>query len=204
MPITTSVEVIKPVAPPAIPPAAGSNELKLPQVQPNQAADRLPVIGSRGETIWLPRAIEGCWQGSGRSRLQYLGGCPNMMCGTNTPIRLRWCFKRVGSEPLTLTMARGRYGKRVRQRWDVRWARGQTIALRETISYRTMMFLQVEDIGDWTCRITADDQLAREEHEVARCGPARWIRSPWFSGSGWVNASRIGPPDSDAHAVSGR
>jgi hypothetical protein len=69
--------------------------------------DRLPVIGSEGQTIWVPRAIEGCWAGRGDSRLQYLGGCPNMFSGGTSPVKLRWCFRQMGDQPLTLVMAKG-------------------------------------------------------------------------------------------------
>ena len=125
----------------------------LPQLQPREPADRLPVIGSEGQTIWVPRTIEGCWAGSGGARLQYLGGCPNMFSGSSSPSKLRWCFRRMGKQPLTLTMAKGQYPGRVSQRWEVTAARGQTIELRERISYKTMIFLHVVDVGDWSCRM---------------------------------------------------
>jgi hypothetical protein len=81
--------------PPTMPMPTGGNELMLPQSQPNgQSAERLPMIGSEGQTIWVPRAIEGCWAGSGDSGLQYLGGCPNMFSGGTSSVKLRWCFRR--------------------------------------------------------------------------------------------------------------
>jgi hypothetical protein len=188
-----NVVVLNPVQPPAPqPPPPGGNSLMLPQVPQSHPVDTLPVIGDAGQTIWVPRAIEGCWQGSGGSSLEYLGGCPNMVSGRTTPIKLRWCFRRFGNQPLTLTMAHGHYGGRVSQRWDVTGAHGQTIELRETISYMTMMFLHVVDVGHWTCRITGAGQLQCDEHELARCGPGPWLQPPWFRGSGWVTAQRAG------------
>ncbi|HVA81678.1 MAG TPA: hypothetical protein VNF29_12200 [Candidatus Binataceae bacterium] len=198
-----NVVVLNPVQPPAAPPAPSGNELRLPQVQSPQTTDRLPVIGGDGQTIWMPRAIEGCWQGSGGSHLQYLGGCPNMVSGTTSPIKLRWCFRRIGNQPLTLTMAKGQYPGRVRQRWEVMSAHGQTMALRETISYQTMMFLHVVDVGDWTCRITPAGQLECQEHEMAHCGPAKWMQPPWFRGSGWVTARRVDAGNLGRRAASG-
>jgi len=197
-----NVVVLNPVRPPAAQSTSGGNSLMLPQVQPSQPVDTLPVIGSGGQTIWVPRAIEGCWEGSGGSRLEYLGGCPNMVSGTTTPIKLRWCFRRIGNQPLTLTMARGQYPGRVTQRWEVTAARGQEIQLRETISYMTMMFLHVVDVGDWSCRITPADELVCEEHELARCGPAKFMQGPWFRGSGWVTARRAGAANLGRHAAS--
>jgi len=186
---TNNVVVLSRVAPTATP--SPSNEMTLPQLQQGNS-DRLPVIGSQGQTIWVPRAIEGCWAGSGGGSLEYLGGCPNLFSGGSTPIRLRWCFRRVGNQPLTLTMAKGQYPGRVSQRWDVMGAKGQTIELREKISYTTMMFLHVVDVGDWTCRITRDDELVCDEHELARCGPGKWMQGPWFRGTGLVTARRVG------------
>ncbi|HTT76610.1 MAG TPA: hypothetical protein VMF50_11615 [Candidatus Binataceae bacterium] len=190
-PSSGNVVVLNPVKPaaPSSPPST-ANELTLSRAQPPASADRLPVIGSGGQTIWVPRAIEGCWAGSGGSSIQYLGGCPNLASGANTPVRLRWCFRRVGNQPLTLIMARGKYPGRVSQRWNVTGAHGQTINLQETISYNTMMFLHVVDVGEWTCSITRGDELVCSEHELARCGPAPWLRAPWFRGSGWVTARR--------------
>jgi len=187
---SNNVMVLKRVQPAASP--APSSELVLPRLQQGNSADRLPVIGSQGQTIWVPRAIEGCWAGSGGGSLEYLGGCPNLFSGGSTPIRLRWCFRRVGNQPLTLTMAKGQYPGRVSQRWDVMGAKGQTIELREKISYTTMMFLHVVDVGDWTCRITRDDELVCDEHELARCGPGKWMQGPWFRGTGLVTARRVG------------
>jgi hypothetical protein len=40
-----------------------------------------------------------------------------------------------------------------------------------------MAFLQVVDVGDWTCPIIGDDELICEEHELARCGPGNWMQS---------------------------
>ncbi|MHB8381789.1 MAG: hypothetical protein ACYDC3_05560 [Candidatus Binataceae bacterium] len=181
---------VKPPSPP--PPPPGGNALMLPQVQPQESTtDRIPVIGSEGQTIWVPQAIEGCWEGRGGSRLQYLGGCPNLMSGSTSPITLRWCFRRMGTQPLTLTMAKGQYPGRVQQRWEVMSAQGQTMHLRETISYNTMMFMHVVDVGDWSCRITPADELACDENELARCGPAKWMQPPWFRGSGWVTSRRV-------------
>lgn len=185
-----NVVVLKRAQPAATP--TPSSELVLPRLQQGNSADRLPVIGSEGQTIWVPRAIEGCWAGSGGGSLEYLGGCPNLFSGGSTPIRLRWCFRRVGDRPLTLTMAKGQYPGRVSQRWDVMGAKGQTIELREKISYTTMMFLHVVDVGDWTCRITRDDRLICDEHELAHCGPGKWMQGPWFRGTGLVTARRIG------------
>lgn len=200
----SNVVVLNQIKPSPIPSPSGGNELMLPQVQPNQSpADRLPVIGSQGETIWVPQAIEGCWEGTGDSRLQYLGGCPNLMSGRTSPIKLRWCFQRMGNQPLILTMAKGQYGGRVSQRWVVMSARGQTIALRETISYMTMMFLHVVDVGDWSCRITSSDELICQEHELAKCGPAKWAQAPWFRGSGSVTAKRAGERHPGRHMASG-
>lgn len=106
------------------------------------------------------------------------------------PVKLRWCFRRLGNGPLTLTMARGKYRNHVSQHWEVTGAHGRTINLRETISYRTMAFMQVVDVGEWTCRITSSDQLECSNHELAQCGPGKWLRGPWFSGNGWVSARR--------------
>ena len=199
----SNVVVLNPANPPARPMPNGGNELMLPQSQPNeQSADRLPVIGSEGQTILVPRAIEGCWAGSGDSRLQYLGGCPNMFSGGASPVKLRWCFRRMGDQPLTLLMAKGQYRGQVSQHWDVMGARGQTIELREKISYKTMMFLQVVDVGDWSCRITPADELVCEEHELARCGPGKWMQGPWFRGSGWVTARRVGAANAGRHVAS--
>ncbi len=190
-PQNNNVVVLNQTKPESIP-KPGGNELMLPQLQPKQAtAGRVPAIGSQGETIWLPQAIEGCWQGKGGSQLQYLGGCPNGVSGASTPITLRWCFERIGNEPLKLKMAKGQYPGRVRQRWDVMSAAGQTIRLRETISYKTMMFLHVVDVGNWSCRITPNNQLECNENELARCGPTKWMQAPWFRGSGWVSARRV-------------
>jgi hypothetical protein len=55
--------------------------------------------------------------------------------------------------------------------------RGQTIELREKISYKTMMFLQVVDVGDWSCRITPANELVCVEHELARCGPGNGCKA---------------------------
>lgn len=201
----SNVVVLNQIKAAPIPPPSGGNELMLPQVQPNESpVDRLPVIGSQGETIWVPQAIEGCWEGTGDARLQYLGGCPNLMSGRTSPIKLRWCFQRMGNQPLTLTMAKGQYGGRVSQRWVVMSARGQTIALRETISYMTMMFLHVVDVGDWSCRITVADELICHEHELAKCGPAKWMQAPWFRGSGSVTSRRVSRGNPGRHVVSGR
>jgi hypothetical protein len=171
-----NVVVLNPVKPPATPLPSGG--MILPQSQPGSSTDRLPVIGSEGHTIWVPRAIEGCWAGSGGGRLQYLGGCPNLFTGSSSPIALRWCFRRMGNQPLTLTAAKGQYPGRVSQRWDVIAAKGQTIELREKISYKTMVFLHVVDVGDWSCRITSADELVCDEHELARCGPGKWMQGP--------------------------
>jgi hypothetical protein len=195
---------ISPPKPPNALPVPGGNQLMLPSVQPKETADRLPVVGSQGETIWVPRAIEGCWEGTGGSRLQYLGGCPNLVSGSGSPIKLRWCFQRMGKEPLTLTMAKGKYPGSVSQHWNVTWARGQTIALSETISYMTMMIFHVVDVGDWTCRITPDDDLVCQERELAHCGPTRWMQGPWFRGSGWVTATRVGAGNRGPHVASRR
>jgi hypothetical protein len=181
--------VLNQVRPPA-PISAPKSELTLPEAQSQESADRLPALGSQGQTIWVPRAIEGCWEGTGDASLEYLGGCPNLFSGHTSPIKLRWCFRRVGNEPLNLIMARGAYGHRVAQQWYVTGAHGQSIELRETISYNTMMFLHVVDVGDWTCSITAGDELSCDEHELARCGPGNWMQPPWFTGSGWVRARR--------------
>ncbi len=190
---SSNTVVLNPVVqPPAPQPRPGGNALMIPRIQPSHPVDTIPVIGSAGQTIWVPRAIEGCWQGTGASSLQYLGGCPNAVSGRTKPIKLRWCFRRIGSQPLTLTMAHGQYGNRVAQRWDVTGAHGETIELRETISYTTMMFMHVVDEGDWTCRITAAGELHCDEHELARCGPAIWMQPPWFRGSGWITAQRAG------------
>jgi hypothetical protein len=189
-----NVVVLNQVAPPAPrqSPATGA-ALVLPQAEAQGgAADRLPIIGGSGQTIWVPRAIEGCWQGTGGASLEYLGGCPNAVSGISTPIQLRWCFRRVGNQPLTLIMARGQYPGRVSQRWEVVGASGRTISLRETISYHTMVFMHVVDVGDWTCTISQTDQLECTEHELARCGPGSWMQPPWFRGSGWVRAHRVG------------
>ncbi len=190
LPSSNNALVLNQVRPPAPMPLPEGNELTMPRLQPSQSADKLPAIGDQGQTIWVPRAIEGCWEGSGDASLQYLGGCPNMTSGQTTPIRLRWCFRRMGNEPLRLIMARGAYGRRVAQRWSVTGAAGQSIQFKETISYKTMMFLHVVDVGDWNCRITADEKLSCEEHELARCGPGPWMQPPWFRGSGWVTARR--------------
>ena len=201
--LNSNVVVLNQIKPSPPPPSPGSNELMLPQVQPKETtADRLPVIGSQGETIWVPQAIEGCWEGSGDGRLQYLGGCPNMMSGPTSPIKLRWCFQRMGNQPLTLTMAKGQYGGRVSQRWEVMSAHGQTIALRETISYMTMMFLHVVDVGDWICRITSADELICQEHELAKCGPGKWMQAPWFRGSGSVTSRRVSRGNRGRHMAS--
>jgi hypothetical protein len=184
----SNVVVLSRIAPSPSP----SNEMTLPQLQRGNSADRLAVIGSQGQTIWVPRAIEGCWAGSGGGSVQYLGGCPNLFSGSSIPIRLRWCFRRVGNQPLTLTTAKGQYPGRVSQRWDVIGASSQTLELREKISYKTMAFLHVVDVGDWTCRITRDNELVCDEHELARCGPGKWMQGPWFRGSGSVIARRAG------------
>jgi len=190
-PAHNAVAVLRPVMPPAAQPH-GANSLTLPQAQQSHQTETIPAVGVNGRTIWVPRAIEGCWQGSGDSSIEYLGGCPNLVSGRSTPIQLRWCFRRMGEQPLTLTMAHGHYGGRVAQRWDVMGARGETIELRETISYMTMMFLHVVDVGYWTCRITPSDELRCNEHELARCGPTAWMQPPWFRASGWVVARRAG------------
>ncbi|HLX36161.1 MAG TPA: hypothetical protein VKR29_00115 [Candidatus Binataceae bacterium] len=199
-PTTNNTLALNQVRPAPMPPA--SNELTVPGQQ-QQSSDRLPALGSQGQTIWVPRAIEGCWEGSGDSSMQYLGGCPNMMSGHMTPIKLRWCFRRIGNEPLKLLMARGAYGGRVAQRWSVTGAEGQSIRFQETISYQTMMFLQVVDVGEWNCRITANDQLSCDEHEQARCGPGGWVQPPWFRGSGWVTARRVSGGDIGSREAAG-
>ena len=99
-----NVVVLNPVKPPAMPLPSGGTIL--PQSQPGSSTDRLPVIGREGHTIWVPRAIEGCWAGSGGGRLQYLGGCPNLFTGSSSPIALRWGFRRMGNQPLTQTTAK--------------------------------------------------------------------------------------------------
>jgi hypothetical protein len=190
--------------PPAARPPAGGNELMLPQMQQSHPVDTIPALGAAGQTIWVPRAIEGCWEGSGGSRLEYLGGCPNMVSGKTSPIKLRWCFRQLGNQPLQLMMARGQYPGRVTQRWNVTGAQGQTIRLRETISYNTMMFLHVVDVGDWSCRITPGDQLQCDENELARCGPGPWMQAAWFRGSGWVTARRAGRNNFTGPAASSR
>lgn len=187
----SNVAVLKPVAPVAGQFATAKNELTLPRPGSQEGqADRLPTIGSEGEAIWVPRAIEGCWAGKGDASLQYLGGCPNIFSEATSPVRLRWCFRRIGDRPLTLIMAKGQYPGRVSQRWEVAGAHGQTIELRETIGYRTMMVMHVVDVGDWTCRIAADNELECSEHELARCGPGNWLQVPWFRGRGEVTARR--------------
>jgi hypothetical protein len=186
-----NVTVLNPVVPPAAQFPAVKNELTLPREESAQgSADRLPAIGDNGQTIWVPRAIEGCWVGTGDASPQYLGGCPNIFSGATSPVRLRWCFRRTGDRPLTLIMAKGQYPGRVSQHWGVTGAHGQTIDLRETIGYRTMIVMHVVDVGDWTCRIAADDELECDEHELARCGPGNWLQVPWFRGSGEVTARR--------------
>jgi hypothetical protein len=187
----SNVIVLNSVRPATPPPVPSENELTLPETQRKEPTDRLPALGDDGQTIWVPRAIEGCWQGTGDSHLEYLGGCPNMFSGHTSPVQLRWCFRRIGNQPLTLSMAKGQYGGRVKQRWVVTGASGQSIQLRETISYDTMMFLHVVDTGNWDCRITENDQLACDEHELARCGPGPWMEGPWFSGNGWVKARHL-------------
>jgi hypothetical protein len=198
----SNVTVLNSAKPPPISSPARGDELTLPQSHPQESADRLPAIGSGGQTIWVPRAIEGCWAGTGGSSLEYLGGCPDMFSGSSTPIKLRWCFRRMGDQPLTLMMAKGQYPGRVSQRWDVVGAHGQTIELREKISYMTMMFLRVVDVGDWSCRITPGDELVCDEHEMARCGPGGWINGPWFRGNGSVTARRVGGGTSRRHVAS--
>ncbi len=59
-----------------------------------------------------------------------------------------------------------------------------------------MMFLHVVDVGDWNCRITSSDELICQEHELAKCGPAKWMQAPWFRGSGSVTARRAGERNS--------
>jgi hypothetical protein len=199
----SNVTVLNSAKPSAIPLPAGGDELTVPQSHPQESADRLPAIGSGGQTIWVPRAIEGCWAGTGGSNLQYLGGCPDMFSGSSSPIKLRWCFRRMGDQPLTLMMAKGQYPGRVSQRWDVVGAHGQTIELREKISYMTMVFLRVVDVGDWSCRITQADELICDEHELARCGPGGWVNGPWFRGSGSVTARRVGGGTARRHVASG-
>jgi hypothetical protein len=197
----SNVAVLTPVVPPAA--QSRSGELTLPQAgSAQEPGDRLPAIGSQGQTIWVPRAIEGCWAGTGDSSLQYLGGCPNIFSTQTSPVRLRWCFSRIGDRPLTLVMAKGQYPGRVSQHWDVTGAQGQTIELRETIAYRTMMFMHVVDVGDWSCHIAPDDQLLCREHELARCGPSDWLQAPWFSGTGEVTARRSGEKSSGGRIAS--
>jgi hypothetical protein len=199
----SNVAVLNPVVPLAAQPTSRGGELTLPQGGSSQGpGDRLPAIGSQGQTIWVPRAIEGCWAGTGDSSLQYLGGCPNIFSTETSPVKLRWCFSRIGDRPLELIMARGQYPGRVSQRWEVTGAQGQTIDLRETIGYRTMMFMHVVDVGDWTCHISADDQLFCTEHELARCGPSNWLQAPWFRGSGEVTARRAGERNSGRRIAS--
>jgi hypothetical protein len=198
----SNVTVLNSAKPPVVSLPARSDELTLPQSHAQESAERLPAIGSGGQTIWVPRAIEGCWAGTGGSSLQYLGGCPDMFSGNSSPIKLRWCFRRMGDQPLTLMMAKGQYPGRVSQRWDVVGAHGQTIELREKISYMTMVFLRVVDVGDWSCRITAGDELVCDEHEVARCGPGGWMNGPWFRGNGSVTARRVGGGNSRRHVAS--
>jgi len=187
-----NVMVLNSMVPPASQSPTVKNELTLPHADLSQgsSADRLPAIGDEGQTIWVPRAIEGCWVGSGDASLQYLGGCPNIFSGATSPVRLRWCFRRTGDRPLTLVMAKGQYPGRVSQKWNVTGARGQTIDLRETIGYETMIVMHVVDVGDWTCHIEADNELICGEHELARCGPGNWLQVPWFRGSGEVTARR--------------